>query len=216
MFPVFADHGTVNRPTFQYYNADHHGTAERVTEAAMRALGRVPASQDVVSAYGNADEGDMTAGLHRAGPAAAEWACSGVATASQTLMSGKLNEFINLVVREGYMASRRRNQWRIKAQASPGSRWRDFFNGLFYAFKNQLARGAAFAGSRFVNPAMEIASNVWKTALMFFFEGDHSGRHNYNARAELFLPAAILFALGLGVAVVIAQRDLRSRDLPFV
>src|ERR1700757_3666953 len=93
-------------------------------------------------------------------PAAAEWACSGVATASQTLMSGKLNEFINLVVREGYMASRRRNQWRIKAQASPGSRWRDFFNGLFYAFKNQLARGAAFAGSRFVNPAMEIARQI--------------------------------------------------------
>jgi neutral ceramidase len=73
MWPVFADHGTVNRPTFQFYNADHHGAAERVSEAAIRKLGKVPASQDVVSAYGNSDEGDMTAGLSRAGPAAAEW-----------------------------------------------------------------------------------------------------------------------------------------------
>lgn len=73
MFPVFSNHGTVNRPTFEVYNADHHGTAERVTEKAIRRLGRVPKSQEVVAAFGNSNEGDMTAGLNRAGPANAEW-----------------------------------------------------------------------------------------------------------------------------------------------
>lgn len=73
VFPVFSNHGTVNRPTFEVYNADHHGTAERVTEKAIRRLGRVPSSQEVVAAFGNSNEGDMTAGLNRAGPANAEW-----------------------------------------------------------------------------------------------------------------------------------------------
>ena len=36
----------------------------------MRA---VPASQDVVNAYGNTDEGDQSAGLTRSGPAAADY-----------------------------------------------------------------------------------------------------------------------------------------------
>jgi neutral ceramidase len=61
----------VNKPNFLFYNADHHATAERVVEAALRGAGRVPRSRDVVNVYGNADAGDMSAGLDRSGPAAA-------------------------------------------------------------------------------------------------------------------------------------------------
>src|SRR4051794_6519505 len=46
MWSTFADHGTVNKYTFHFYNADHHGSATRVVEDAIRAAGRVPASQD--------------------------------------------------------------------------------------------------------------------------------------------------------------------------
>ena len=73
MWSTFADHGTVNKFTFGYYNGDHHAAAIRVTEAAMRSAGNVPSGQDVVNAYGNSDEGDMTAGIAHTGPADAEW-----------------------------------------------------------------------------------------------------------------------------------------------
>lgn len=73
MWSTFADHGTVNRFQFTYYGGDHHAGATQVTEAKLRRRGRVPRGQDVVNAYGNSDEGDISAGLNRAGPAAAEW-----------------------------------------------------------------------------------------------------------------------------------------------
>jgi len=73
MWSTFADHGTVNKFQFDVMNADHHGSATRVVEAALRKAGHVPKGQDVVNAYGNTDEGDQTAGLHRAGPAAADY-----------------------------------------------------------------------------------------------------------------------------------------------
>ena len=77
-FPVglwtnFSDHGTVNKASFTYYNADHHGSAMRVSEGEMRSSGGTPASQDVVAAYGNSDEGDVTAGILHTGPADADW-----------------------------------------------------------------------------------------------------------------------------------------------
>src|SRR3954469_23635329 len=68
----FADHGTVNPFTFGVYNADHHGPASRIFEAAVRRAGHVPRKQDVVGAYGNSDAGDMTAGFRGRGPAFAE------------------------------------------------------------------------------------------------------------------------------------------------
>ena len=68
----FADHGTVNPYTFGVYNADHHGPASRIFERAVRRIGHVPASHEVVGAYGNADAGDMTAALRGRGPAFAE------------------------------------------------------------------------------------------------------------------------------------------------
>src|SRR5947207_564974 len=72
MWSTFADHGTVNKFQFTYYNEDHHGAATQLVERAIRRAGHVPRGQDGVNAYGNTDEGDMSAGLDRSGPAAAE------------------------------------------------------------------------------------------------------------------------------------------------
>jgi neutral ceramidase len=69
---TFANHGTVNHASFAYYNADHHASADRVFEAAVRRAGRVPAARPVVNVYGNSDAGDASAGLTRFGPAHAE------------------------------------------------------------------------------------------------------------------------------------------------
>ncbi len=71
IWSTFANHGTVVKPTFPFYNADHHAAAARVAEAAIRRRGNVPRGQEVVNAYGNSDEGDMTAGLMFSGPAGA-------------------------------------------------------------------------------------------------------------------------------------------------
>jgi neutral ceramidase len=68
----FANHGTVNPYEFDVYNADHQGAASRIFEAAVRRAGKVPSRMLVVGAYGNADAGDMTAGLRGRGPAYAE------------------------------------------------------------------------------------------------------------------------------------------------
>jgi neutral ceramidase len=71
MWSTFADHGTVVKPTFAYYNADHHASAARVAEERIRRIADVPASQEVVNSYGNSDEGDITAGIEHSGPAGA-------------------------------------------------------------------------------------------------------------------------------------------------
>ena len=71
IWSTFANHGTVVKPTFIYYNGDHHASAARLAEAAIRRRGNVPRGQEVVNAYGNSDEGDMTAGLSESGPAGA-------------------------------------------------------------------------------------------------------------------------------------------------
>ena len=73
MWSTFADHGTVNRYTFHFYNEDHHGAATHVVEDQVRRIGHVPRKQDVVNAYGNSDEGDISAGLYHDGPAYAEY-----------------------------------------------------------------------------------------------------------------------------------------------
>jgi hypothetical protein len=73
MWSTFADHGTVNKYTFHYYNRDHHGSATHVVERRIRRSTHVPRTQEVVNAYGNTDEGDQSAGLDRGGPAAADF-----------------------------------------------------------------------------------------------------------------------------------------------
>lgn len=70
---TFADHGTVTKSTFQFYNADHHASATRVFEQKVRRAGRVRGRQAVVNVYGNSNEGDMSAGLDRHGPAASDY-----------------------------------------------------------------------------------------------------------------------------------------------
>jgi hypothetical protein len=67
----FANHGTVVHSEFQAYTGDHHATATRTLEAAIRKAGHVPASQPVIDVYGNSNEGDQTAGIQHVGPAAA-------------------------------------------------------------------------------------------------------------------------------------------------
>jgi neutral ceramidase len=73
MWSTFANHGTVNKYQFDFYNEDHHGAATHLVEQRIRDLGQAPAGQDVVNAYGNSDEGDISSGLHRSGPAAADY-----------------------------------------------------------------------------------------------------------------------------------------------
>ena len=72
VFDTFANHGTAVHATFEYYGADHHASADRVLERAIRRAGHVPARQDVVAAYGNSDEGDQSSGLVHWGPAWAD------------------------------------------------------------------------------------------------------------------------------------------------
>jgi neutral ceramidase len=71
IWSTFANHGTVVKPDFTYYNADHHAAAARIAEARIRRAGDVPRGQEIVNAYGNSDQGDMTAGLRFSGPAGA-------------------------------------------------------------------------------------------------------------------------------------------------
>jgi neutral ceramidase len=70
---TFADHGTVTKSSFPFYNADHHASAERVFEQGVRRRGRVARRQDVINVYGNSNEGDQSAGLTRSGPAASDY-----------------------------------------------------------------------------------------------------------------------------------------------
>jgi neutral ceramidase len=70
---TFADHGTVTKSSFPYYNQDHHASALRVFERRVRRAGRVPRRQPVLNVYGNSNEGDQSAGLVRDGPAASDY-----------------------------------------------------------------------------------------------------------------------------------------------
>ena len=70
---TFADHGTVTKSSFQYYNQDHHASALQVFEQRVRRAGRVPRRQLVLNVYGNSNEGDQSAGLVRDGPAASDY-----------------------------------------------------------------------------------------------------------------------------------------------
>ena len=70
---TFADHGTVTKSSFPYYNQDHHASALQVFERGVRRSGRVPRGQAVLNVYGNSNEGDQSAGLVRDGPAASDY-----------------------------------------------------------------------------------------------------------------------------------------------
>jgi 4-amino-4-deoxy-L-arabinose transferase-like glycosyltransferase len=56
------------------------------------------------------------------------------------------------------------------------------------------------------NPALSVAGNIWKTALMFFVSGDTNWRHNYDGQPEVYWPVAILLAVGIVSAAGEARR----------
>jgi 4-amino-4-deoxy-L-arabinose transferase-like glycosyltransferase len=64
------------------------------------------------------------------------------------------------------------------------------------------------------HPAREVLLNVWRTARMFFRHGDFLWRHNVAWRAELFWPVAVLFAIG--VAVALWRRHKWAYTVPLV
>jgi hypothetical protein len=68
----FANHGTVTKSSFEFYNGDHHASATRVFAQEVRRAGRVPRRQAVVNVYGNSNEGDQSAGLDHSGPAGSD------------------------------------------------------------------------------------------------------------------------------------------------
>jgi neutral ceramidase len=70
---TFADHGTVTKSSFPFYNEDHHASALQVFERGVRREGGVPRGQAVLNVYGNSNEGDQSAGLVRDGPAASDY-----------------------------------------------------------------------------------------------------------------------------------------------
>lgn len=87
-------------------------------------------------------------------------ACSGAAGASQTLMSGKLNEVINRIVRDVDSPACARNQRWIEAEPAA---WTDnfgFVNRPFDTGEDDLTCRTPFPGSGFMKPAMEINRQV--------------------------------------------------------
>jgi neutral ceramidase len=69
IWSTFADHGTTVHYEFEFYGADHHASATRVVEEALRRAG----APNAVNVYGNSDEGDITAGIAHNGPAWADY-----------------------------------------------------------------------------------------------------------------------------------------------
>ena len=73
VWSTFADHGTVNRPTFHVLQRRPPRLGHPGGRGRRCAGGARPAGQEVVNVFGNADEGDISSGLDRAGPAAADY-----------------------------------------------------------------------------------------------------------------------------------------------
>lgn len=80
--------------------------------------------------------------------------------ASQTLMSGKLNEFISLFVRDTDTSPRRADQWRIETEPSAGPSRFGLFYGTLDPGKDELSCGAAFSGSGLMDPAVKVARQI--------------------------------------------------------
>jgi hypothetical protein len=79
--------------------------------------------------------------------AAPWWICSGVVNADQTLMSEKLKEVINLIVRQINAAASGSNQWGIEAKAPTRPYRFGFLDGAFDTAQDQLASRAALAAA---------------------------------------------------------------------
>ena len=153
---TFADHGTVTKSSFQFYNQDHHGSALRVFEDGVRREGKVPARQQVLNVYGNSNEGDQSAGLDRHGPAASDYvgrveaaamlrAWRGARRALSSAPGARLALDARLLLRPGHRG-RQRGRLRDgrRARSSPGPRRSA---GRCHDVTGQAARGHAQPGA---------------------------------------------------------------------
>src|SRR5271170_6240881 len=94
----------------------------------------------------------------------AAWVCSGVARANHTLMSGKLNKLINLLVCKVNAPARRANQRRIEFQPLSGTVFFPFLQRPLDASQYQLARRTAPARRRFMNLLVQLARKIDRRA----------------------------------------------------
>ena len=148
---VFANHGTVDKSTFPYYNGDHVGVAQRALEAALRRGHNSP-----VLVYGNGDAGDVSAGLDRSGPAAAE----AVGRREARAMLGAWRAAGRTLSRRPAIDLR----WTrvcFCGQATPFGRLADFaVFGLSYLTGSEEGRGPLFDSTHQVLEGMRLASPV--------------------------------------------------------
>ena len=77
-----------------------------------------------------------------------------------------------------------------------------------HAFWGRARHVSVFQNREDPNLARALANNVQKHFLMFNYKGDNNGRHNLPGEPTLDRLSAVLFALGLGLAV--ARRDRLS------
>ena len=148
---VFANHGTVDKATFPYYNGDHVGVAQRALEAALRRGHNAP-----VLVYGNGDAGDVSAGLDRSGPAAAE----AVGRREARAMIGAWRAAGRRLTRRPAIDLR----WTrvcFCGQATPAGRLADFaVFGFSYLTGSEEGRGPLFDSTQQVLEGMRLASPV--------------------------------------------------------
>jgi hypothetical protein len=93
------------------------------------------------------------------------WTCSGAASASQRLRSGKprsgkLEEGIEAFGVRGKAAAGRGDQGRVERQAAFRAGGLGGFDGAFDGGEDELAGGATLAGGGFMQAAVEVAREV--------------------------------------------------------
>jgi hypothetical protein len=122
--------------------------------------------------------------------AIAAWTCSGAASASHTLISGKLNELISLFVGDTDTPPRRADQWWIETEPPARPSRFGFFHGTLDPRKNELSCRAALSSSGLVDPAVKLARQVNRGT-------DRVGFHTYGLCAD-DLNKSIRLKNGLG------------------
>jgi 4-amino-4-deoxy-L-arabinose transferase-like glycosyltransferase len=86
---------------------------------------------------------------------------------------------------------------------------------LLYFYQNPqdfLGRTSQVSVFSSASPAYDLSLNILKTVGMFFVYGDGNWRHNLSGRPELFLPVALLFALGIVLVIRLMAQMLFSRS----
>src|ERR1700733_932901 len=109
--------------------------------------------------------------------AIAAWTCSGAASASHTLMSGKLNELISLFVGDADTPARRPDQWRIETEPPAWPSRFGFFHGTLDPRQNELSCRTALSCSGLVDPAVKLTRQVNRSA-------DRIGFHTHKLWAD--------------------------------